>query len=158
MPGADEKQFRAMYERHSGALLRFLFRFTADQARAEELLHDVFLEFLNSKSEIAPGALQGWLFTVAKNKALNHQRHRSFEESVEDFSETAAPTDDSTEQALAKLAASEARLPADLRETWGLRRQGLGYEEIAARLAIPLGTVKSRFHRLVLVLREEWEK
>jgi RNA polymerase sigma factor (sigma-70 family) len=156
-----EAAFRLLYDRYSGPLLRFLYRFMASQARSEEILHDVFLEILKiNAGDFQPGSFKSWLFTVAKNKALNSQRRYAREISVLNLHEFEAPEGDSgpREAALSRLAISETRLPADLRETWRLRREGLGYQQIAERLAIPLGTVKSRFHRLVLVLREEMEK
>ena len=55
----------------------------------------------------------------------------------------------------AKFRECENNLSTDLRETWNLRKDGFDYQEIADRLSIPLGTVKSRFHRLTLILRKE---
>ena len=53
------------------------------------------------------------------------------------------------------LAAALGRLPAPLGELWHLRTSGLSYEQIASIVDVPLGTVKSRMHQMVSVLREE---
>jgi RNA polymerase sigma factor (sigma-70 family) len=155
-----EKVFRTLYDRHSGALLRFIFRFTANRQVTEEILHDIFVELLGGNfREFAAGGLKSWLFTLAKNKSLNSQRRQ--QEALDpatlvDVNSLEEKT--ALDFALKRLENSEKSLPTDLLETWRLRQQGHGYQQIADQLSIPLGTVKSRFHRLVLFLREEFEK
>jgi RNA polymerase sigma-70 factor, ECF subfamily len=159
-----EKAFRTLYDRYSGVLLRFIFRFTGQQPLAEDILHDVFSELLTSSPvHMSEQGLKSWLFTVAKNKSLNAIRRGAIELSSTEIAESTRTHDHSEESQqleinLEKLKALEKTLPQDLAEPWRLRRQGLDYREIADQLAIPLGTVKSRFHRLVLFLREEFEK
>jgi RNA polymerase sigma factor (sigma-70 family) len=158
-----EKAFRALYDRHSGVLLRFIFRFTGNRQAAEEILHDVFLELLGGNfSGFEAGGVKSWLFTLAKNKSLNIQRRQKLEAKAKVQPEATGDGGGLEEKtflgfALTKLKDSERTMPGDLLETWILRRQGLGYQQIADHLAIPLGTVKSRFHRLVAYLREELE-
>lgn len=158
-----EKVFRVLYDRHSSILLRFIFRFTANQHIAEEILHDVFLELLNGNfAEFTSGGVKSWLFTVAKNKSLNNQRRQQREVSESNPAELTDATDlearTDVSFSLKRLNDSEKSLPSDLLETWQLRRQGLDYQQIADQLSIPIGTVKSRFHRLVSYLRKEFEK
>jgi RNA polymerase sigma-70 factor (ECF subfamily) len=159
-----ELGFRQLYDRYSGPLMRFLYRFTASQQVAEEILHDLFTEILKGSFEDrGQESLKNWLFTVAKNKGLNHKRRDRRQVLSEETVERAASEENlemnfSQSQLLQQLAKHEAQLPPDLAATWKLRREGLDYEEIAAKLSIPLGTVKSRFHRLVLHLKEEFLK
>jgi RNA polymerase sigma-70 factor (ECF subfamily) len=154
---------RALYDRYSGPLLRFLYRFTGNQEGAEEILHDIFLELVKGNfRDFSDGGFKSWLFTVARNRGLNSTRHAARERPESDLEETAGPEDVESATdlrlALRRLESAESRLPRDLLDTWRLRRSGLAYEEIAAELAIPLGTVKSRFHRLVEFLKEDWKK
>lgn len=160
---SNPQAFRALYDRHAGVLLRFIFRFTGNQQTAEEVLHDVFLELLNGNFDrFPPGGLKPWLFTTAKNKSLNLQRRLRHEMREMDASEAVDSLDLEQKMHLTfvhrKLAVAEKEMPPDLLETWQLRRQGFDYQKIANHLAIPLGTVKSRFHRLVAYFREELEK
>ncbi len=55
----------------------------------------------------------------------------------------------------AALHTAVTKLPPNLGELWHLRTSGLSYEQIASVVDIPLGTVKSRVHQMVVVLREE---
>lgn len=160
----DEREaaFRRIYDRYSSVLLRYVFRFCPDQAQAEDILHDVFAELLAGRfrADEEGASLKGWLFAVAKNKALNRRckgareiRSDAALESAADPHDLEAQTGDG--QILKLVQEIETTLPSELRETWALRREGLDYQQIASRLAIPLGTVKSRFHRLASYFRKE---
>jgi len=157
-----EKGLRLIYERYASPLLRFAIRFTEDQAAAEDILHDIFSELLDGKfREMTDANLKGWLFTVAKNKSLNSLRKKSREiplnpERLQGSIDVEASAHQ--EWSARKLEEVGHSLPADLRETWQLRQQGLDYQQIADRLTIPLGTVKSRFSRLVTFMKKEFEK
>jgi RNA polymerase sigma-70 factor, ECF subfamily len=158
-----QPSFRDLYERHSGPLFRFLIRFTENPEAAEELLHDIFVELLRGSYRPEPGSsVQSWLYTVARNRGLNYRR-RPLGEPLEALpSEPEAPWKEQPETRAidrdlgARLRALEPSLPEELRETWQLRKQGLDYAQIASRLAVPVGTVKSRFFRLVRLLQEEF--
>lgn len=153
--------FEPLYRRFAGPLLRFTYRFCGSREVAEEILHDVFAELLRgSYRELPTEGLKGWLYTLARNKSLNHRRRADREVASEKtvaaaIDETDLERNFAMDRRAVHLRIAENALPPDLAETWALRREGLGYEEIAERLAIPLGTVKSRFHRLVNRLKEE---
>ena len=114
-----EKVIRILYDRHSSALLRFIFRFSANQQTAEEILHDVFLELLSGNLvECSPGAVKSWLFTVAKNKSLNSLRRLKLDVSESNTDELADPMDLEARTdlgfSLARLKDAENFLPKDL--------------------------------------------
>ena len=156
-----EVPFRTLYDRHSGPLYRYIYRFTANGQEAEEVLHDVFMQLLAGKFVARDGAtLKSWLYTVSKNHALNRLKAARPSDPLNDeipSNIASAEHQISADQVQKSFAQAEAKLPEDLKATWGLRKQGLDYQAIADQLAIPLGTVKSRFHRLVEHLRKELE-
>jgi RNA polymerase sigma-70 factor, ECF subfamily len=148
--------FDSIYHRYSGPLLRFIYRFAGTQEAAEEILHDVFVEYLAGKFVgDSDGQLKSWLFTLAKNKSLNYldraRRMPEPETSTVESPEEILVTDRRDR----RFAAVEATLPDDLRTAWSLRKQGMDYQQIAIATAVPLGTVKSRFSRLVSYFRKE---
>jgi RNA polymerase sigma factor (sigma-70 family) len=157
-----EEGFRLLYDRYAGSLLRFVYRFTGNQEQAEEILQDVFTEVLKADFESADFNLKGWLFTVAKNKSLNFERKKkrevasdkSVQEAVDPHS---AEEQISTNQIFDRIHLFQSGLPKDLAQTWDLRKQGLDYKEIASELNIPIGTVKSRFSRLVEYFKKEFK-
>lgn len=160
----NETEFENAYQTHASGLLRYCLRFVSSRDQAEELVHDVFVELIRGKFSERSGDgqdLKGWLYTVARNKCLN-QTTRSREIAADDevFAKQASP-EANAEEALLERAQNAAvlrardTLPGDLLATLTLRESGLSYEEIAAKLNIPIGTVKSRFHRLVQHMRQE---
>jgi len=157
----DESEFRAHYERYSGPLFRFIYRFTNNQEAAEEILHDIFIKLLAGDFREGPDcSLKAWLYTLAKNRCINVLKKQSHEVKNAHAVDAAAADFDLEEQtfnknAFAQLRLAEKTLPADLQATWELRKQGLDYQEISQALSVPVGTVKSRFSRLVDYLRKE---
>ena len=160
---APEKAFKHIYDRHSGPLLRFIYRFTANAESAEEILHDVFFQLLSGKFMVNEGAnLKSWLYTTAKNKGLNwikKSNHiRKTASLVENIPFKENPEEEYiSRQNMQRLAIAEKNLPRDLSQTWLLRKQGFDYRQIATKLSIPVGTVKSRFNRLAEYLKKEFE-
>ncbi len=166
--GADRAAvFRRVYDRYSVPLFRFLYRFTANSQAAEEILHDIFVQLLSGKYSGDPdSSLKSWLFTVAKNRGLNYSKRESSRrhevsngaallELVSSSQDLEAEIVKSN--LLKKLSVAEKTLPSDLSETWALRKSGLDHSQIADRLSIPVGTVKSRFSRLVTMLKPEFD-
>ena len=157
-----ERAFAVLYNRYSGPLFRFIYRFTVNRECAEELLHDIFLQLLAGKFKNGPDSnLKSWLFTLAKNKGLNHLKKKTHERADQSIIENVVSGVDlelNLIQAnlMNKLSLAETILPKDLKDTWDLRRQGIDYRQISQELAIPVGTVKSRFSRLVDFLKMEF--
>lgn len=155
-----EHGFRAVFDRYSGPLLRFLYRFTANTEAAEEILQDLFFELLKGSYRPQEGAnLKAWLFTVARNRALNHRKRakKSVNLESEQLTEPSNLENETINvRLLSHLQQAERKLPAEIQETWELRKRGYDNQQIAEALSIPLGTVKSRFSRLVDYLRKEF--
>ena len=160
---ADTQQFEAFMQQYQNMVFSTAMRLLARPHDAEDIAQEVFLKAYERFAELRESPTAGgWLKTVTTNLCLNHlSRYRSrwsfFSEMVrgdedEDEIEFAGPdtlqTDlESTdrqqlvEQALQKLPAAQ-RVPLVLYHLEGLR-----YEEIAAKLNISLGKVKTDIFR-----------
>ena len=139
---------------------RFLRRTMGDVETADDLLGQTFLEAARSWHRFTGrGNREAWLFGIARN--LSRRAHRSGRlRRTEPLTyEPPAPPDAASEGSsddLDRMRASIARLPNKLRETLTYRlADGMSYDEIAAALGIPVGTVRSRLHDAVRRLREE---
>jgi RNA polymerase sigma factor (sigma-70 family) len=157
----DLSAFDALYARYERPLFGFLVASLKNRADAEDAFHEAFLNALKSSSKsIDEGAFRAWLFRIARNVALNRLRKAARGAAVADLVDAPLPpptaTDTlETEERRVALDSAVGRLPASLAEIYRLRTSGLSYDEIASVLETPVGTVKSRMHEMVRLLREE---
>jgi RNA polymerase sigma-70 factor (ECF subfamily) len=147
-------RLEALYREHGASLLTYLRRKVGDRAPAEDLLQETFLQALRRPHQVAEAASpRAWLFTVAKRVAATAlRRSRPMAPLSPNVAAGAQPRVDprleTTRQAIAAL-------PEPQREVLQLRlRHDLSYEEIAAVLEIPVGTVRSRIHYAMRRLRD----
>jgi RNA polymerase sigma factor (sigma-70 family) len=163
----DGAAFGILFERHAGRIYNYCFRRTADWALAEDLTSATFLlawKSLRRDSLQAESALP-LLYGIATNVLRN--RRRSLKRGREAFSRLPLPG--AEEPDFAEEAATRVDDQAAMRELLGLfsrlpRREqdvlslcewsGLSYEDTAAALGIPIGTVRSRLARGRRRLRE----
>jgi RNA polymerase sigma-70 factor (ECF subfamily) len=157
----DMTAFDALYERYEVPLFGFLLGQLRSTADAEEALCEAFMKALQSpEPTLAAGGFRAWLYRIARNHALNLLRSRKRGERAIASLLEPPPTgaaDEALEdhQRQVALEGAVGRLPPSLSELYRLRTSGLSYQEMAAVLEIPLGTLKSRMHLMVTQLREE---
>jgi RNA polymerase sigma-70 factor (ECF subfamily) len=149
-----------------------------DTATAEDLAQDSFIKVLNNIDKYRPEfKLSSWLFKIANNVTIDHLRRRQLNTISMDGSPHASTAADiestrfdiasSDENALDEMESKElgsaieraiASLRPEYRSCILLRHvEGRSYEEIAATLDLPLGTVKTYIHRARHELREQLE-
>jgi RNA polymerase sigma-70 factor (ECF subfamily) len=162
----DAGAFDALYERHKGAVFRYLRRQTASVAVAEELFQDVWLRLIDARGSYEPRAkFTTWLFTIAHNRLMDHFRSasraalRSYADDEAALAEV--PSDDPPPEALldrrqvaARLLTALQALPAAQREAFLLQQESeMSLEEIAAATGVNRETVKSRLRYGIAKLR-----
>jgi RNA polymerase sigma-70 factor, ECF subfamily len=148
MAGGDRTALAELYERHAGILLGLAMRIVRDRREAEDLLHDVFLEAWRSAKDFDPkrGRVRTWLAIRMRSRALDLQKSARVSrnagdaglEVLVDEAEGASPDHARVRAALGELGAEQRRV---LELAYF---EGLSCTEIAARVEIPVGTVKSR--------------
>jgi len=143
-----------LYREVGPSLLGYFRRQAALASSAEDLLQDTFLRAVKRNNRLDPPvSRRAYLFGIARHvgiDALRRQRPPG-----EPASEAAAPAEPEDERLEPMRLAIDA-LPAGQREALLLKlQQELSYEEIAAVLDIPVGTVRSRLHHAVRRLREQ---
>ncbi|HEY0522833.1 MAG TPA: sigma-70 family RNA polymerase sigma factor [Stellaceae bacterium] len=145
--------FGLMLEREIPRLRRYARALTRDSARADDLVQSCLVRALAKSHLWQPGTdLRAWLFTILHNQHVNDVR-RSVREGVSIPVEDVAPmlTVGSTQGAtlqLRDLDRALARLPEEQRQVLLLvGLEGMRYEEVAAVLDVPVGTVRSRLSR-----------
>ncbi|MBI2408539.1 MAG: sigma-70 family RNA polymerase sigma factor [Gemmatimonadetes bacterium] len=173
-----EAAFRELVRRYERPVFSLVFRMVRDSATAEDLAQDTFIKVLNHIDKYRPEfKFSSWLFKIANNVAIDHLRRRHLDTISMDGSPNAATAADieatsfdiadHSESALDVMEAKElgsaieraiGSLRPEYRSCIMLRHvEGRSYEEIAATLDLPLGTVKTYIHRARHQLREALE-
>ena len=143
---------------YSRKIFNLAYHFSGSPQEAEDLTQDIFLKLYHSLSKYNfERDFTAWLLTLARNYLIDEFRRTRAERNqrgeFEELTLTAAETDSPESRYLRQEKAELVRkalrqLSPDLRVVLVLREiEGLSYEEIAEKLKIPLGTVKSRVNR-----------
>jgi RNA polymerase sigma-70 factor (ECF subfamily) len=156
----DAELLRAIFAEHGDALYAHALRLASgDRQRAEDLVQETLLRAWRHPEALDPdrGSVRAWLFTTARNLAIDSWRRRSVRvgEVITDTPPESA-TDDETDRTVEGWLIAEAlgRLSPVHREVLvECFYQGRSVAEAATRLGIPPGTVKSRTHYALRSLR-----
>ena len=174
----DHGAFGALYERHAGPVYSVARSVLRDEAVAEEVVHDVFLNLWRQPQSYDParGNFQGWLLRVARNRSIDLLRQRrdvpfptshagGEGEPLDSMSWIPDTDPDPADQAVSTTTAEAVRgalrtLPREHRILLELAYfGGLTQREIAIKVNRPLGTVKTQMRtsmrRLAEVLKGE---
>lgn len=163
----DVGAFEQLYDRHSGAVYGLVLRILQQAGTAEEVVQDVFLQLWRNAAQYdsARGPFLPWLFTLARNRALDTlrlkgERRRRREVQTEELPPVAAAPEyekrlDEKRRA-ERVRALMGSLHAQQKRAIELAYfEGLSHTEIAESLKEPLGTVKSWIRNGLLRMKEE---
>jgi RNA polymerase sigma-70 factor (ECF subfamily) len=163
----DVSAFEQLYDRHSRAIYSLVLRILQQAGTAEEVVQDVFLQLWRNAAQydVSRGPFVPWLFTLARNRALDtlrlkSERQRRREDQTEELPPIASVPQyeqqfDEKRRA-EKVRALMASLSPQQKKAIELAYfEGLSHSEIAAALKEPLGTVKSWIRNGLLRLKEE---
>ena len=157
---AEDAALRLLYEQHAAPLLAYALRLTGgDRGRSEDIVQETLLRAWRHPEALDPdrGPVRSWLFTVARNVAVDaHRARKARPPEIGDDALALVPAVDEIEQALDTWLVSDAlaTLSPDHRavvvETY---YRGRSVAEAAAVLGVPPGTVKSRTFYALRALR-----
>jgi RNA polymerase sigma-70 factor (ECF subfamily) len=157
--------FALLYDRYFKDLYRYLAARLGSE-HVEDLVADAFLIAFNSRGgfDSSRGTVRSWLYGIATNVVARHRRREGRRLNALSKVPAEVSADGHEDRVTSRLAA-EASRPELLRGLKGLAKGdrdvvfllvfgGLGYEDIAAALDIPVGTVGSRINRARKKLRK----
>jgi RNA polymerase sigma-70 factor (ECF subfamily) len=164
----ERDAFARLVERHKDAVVNYLTRLTADRDRAEDLAQETFIRLWRAPRYDEQGKLLPFLFRIATNLVRTEERRARRWRLIAAVlphglapAAVPAPASDPAAQAerrelRGRLVRAIAALPLNYRVPLVLRDvEDLSYDEIAAALGCPEGTVKSRINRARALLREQ---
>ena len=158
MARGDQAALAKLYDRYAALLLGLAMRIVRERREAEDLLHDVFLEAFRQAKDFDPkrGKARTWLAIRMRSRALDLQKSARVARNAGDAGLDVVP--DEAEQASpdhGRVRTALAQLGADQRRVLELAYfEGLSCTEIAERLRVPVGTVKSRLAAGLTRLRD----
>lgn len=159
MAQGDRSAVAALYERHARDLFGYAQGVLRNRQEAEDLMHDVFLEAWRRSGDYSAerGSVRAWLLVRVRSRALDRLKSagRSRVVSAADDEErqpfTALPFSVGDQRRLREILS---RMPEAQQDVILLGYfEGLSTTEIAERLSIPAGTVKSRTRAALTSLR-----
>ncbi|HSW03339.1 RNA polymerase sigma factor [Aquabacterium sp.] len=166
-PRASDRIFGTLVAEHGERLYRFILRRIGDATEAEELAQQAFVEAALGYDDFRGEAqLSTWVYGIALNLVRNHlsrapSRRYQFEDE-DALSELPGHGPDperqlTLNQQMDLLQRELAELMPEMREVLMLvSLDEMSYEDAAARLAVPVGTVRSRVSRARSRLRERF--
>ncbi len=168
----DAQALETLYDRYARPVYSLVLRISQQPASAEEIVQDVFMQLWRNarQYQATRGPLEPWLFTVARNRALDflrlkREKQRRREDSADFDLPPSALVQPNPEAAMdqarraEKVRALMSSLPEPQRRAIELAFfEGLTHSEISAAIGEPLGTVKSWIRGGLLRLRESLEE
>ena len=154
MAAGDKRAFKLLYVRHHMRVFRFVIRLVGNEATAEEVVNDVFLQAWRHAQEFKGNSqVATWLLAIARFKAISECRRRSEDQLDEGAAATIEDSSDTPSISMEKHERSDilqkclAKLSPIHRDVINLiYYQGKKVEEVAQFTGAPISTIKTRMH------------
>ena len=160
----SDTAFEELYRRYARRLKGFFFmQLGGDEELAADATHDVFLRAYEARNRYQEGRkVDTWLFTIAYNICKNHYRSNAYEAQLLASIDAEPVSNQQIEVDLDAAILDEAlaqvlnELPAPLHQIFSLHYQEeLTIPQIAEIVGVPEGTVKSRLHKTMNIIRKK---
>ena len=153
--GGDTAAFEYLFDRYRDAIHRLFLQRTGNTEDADDLLQETFIKVYMNLHRYSPEYTFGqWLYTIARNTFIDYVRKRQDDLPIDEkFSSPASNTPTPEESVISMQQRTQIehyleRLAPRYRTLIVMRFfDEYSYEEIAANLKLPLGTVKTQIHR-----------
>ena len=159
----DRAAFECVYERTSAKLFGVCLRILKDRQEAEEVLQETYVKVWRNAGRYvqAKASPVSWLVAIARNQSIDRLRARkpgtcNLDEALE-IADTCASPEAQTVAADEHRRLAECLAKLDENHALAVRSaflEGYTYEELAVRMDVPLGTMKSWIRRSLLKLRD----
>lgn len=156
----DAASLRLLYDRHSPALAAFAERILGNRAEATDIVHDIFVSLWDGSAQFRRDAsLRAWLYTIARNKAIDRLRRSGRE--IPREPDVNLPDLAADPEKVAQATQERERVAACLDKLSDAHRRAVlfsfyddfTYREIADIEGTSEGTIKSRiFHAKQLLM------
>jgi len=163
----DHAAFELLLARHTGPLITFIRSLIGSEEEAEELTQNIFVSLWENRHSLDPDSnLDGYIFRMAKSRALNYLRHIKIRVKFHEYAlhhahESVENPPDALfekEESEALISAAVNSMPEIRRKVYGLsRNDGYSNEKIAEELGIATATVKKHINLALKDIRKALE-
>ena len=164
IPGGDRAALQTVYRLTSAKLFGVVLRILGERSEAEDVLQEVYVTVWRKAADFDAGRASPmtWLIAIARNRAIDRLRASARRAAWSRSRRRASsPTTRRAPKARSQSAQEHARLHGCLGGLAGHERaalrgaffDGSTYEELAARMKVPLGTMKSWIRRAMIKLK-----
>ncbi len=163
----SDEAFRGLFDEYAPKVRNFMLQRGADPALAEELVQETLITVWRKAAlySAEKGSPTTWIFTIARNLRIDHIRRQRVWQQLPDGYAESIPSEDAQADEVVDEGQRQIRvqsvlksLPPEQVEVVRLAfMEGLPHAEIAERLSLPLGTVKSRIRLAYQKLRTALE-
>ncbi|HSH45498.1 MAG TPA: RNA polymerase sigma-70 factor [Longimicrobiales bacterium] len=160
--GPGQERLERLFRDHYAELCAFVYGYTRSHDVAEDIVQDLFMSVWKDPDRWAgDGGGRTLLFVAARNRALDHYRHRRVRDryaqrtAAEGAASSPPPDEDVAQREIQQaLDAAISNLPERARAIFVLsRKDGLTYRQIAQRLGLSVKTVETQMSRSLKKLR-----
>jgi RNA polymerase sigma-70 factor (ECF subfamily) len=149
--------FEAIYREYGDAVFRYTLRSVGNRELAEDITSDVFLELYRNRNTVDAGKLPAWLFTVARNRAVDFWRKSAVEQRYAERPPLMTPPPAKLD--LQEWLQDEPTLKPIHRACLVMHFvHGMNRVEIAERLGVSEVQVKGHLQYGLQLLRKAWER
>ncbi len=156
--------FNSSFNQLTPSLKSFAYNLTKDSEEAKDLYQETAFRAITNRDKFKAGTnLKAWLFTIMKNIFINNYRKKAKKNTIMDStdnmyflnsSDTIISNGAGTNMVMEELGGMIKNLDDSIRVPFEMHYVGFKYQEIADKLELPLGTVKSR----IFFARKELKK
>lgn len=151
----DDRAFEYLFNRYSEAIKRLLLHRSVSLEDTEDILQETFIKVYVNLQRYCPDYTFGqWIYTIARNTHIDFERRRQDDLSIDEkFTSHAASAPSPEDNLINSQQRSQIEdyihcLPEQYRALFTMRfLEDYSYEEIAEKLNLPMGTVKTQIHR-----------
>ncbi len=162
----EKTKFQSNLMSHQSRLFNFAFMLTSNREDAYDLLQDTTLKALDNQDKFVDDSnFTGWLFTIMRNLFISNYRRAARAATVIDTTDNLYHLNLSQDSGLetpeglyeaGEISAAINEFADEYREPFSMHVIGYKYDEIAEKMNIPLGTVKSRIFYVRKKLQERF--
>lgn len=164
----ERDAFALLFRRYAPRVKSYLLRLGASSAAAEELAQDAMLSIWRRAASYDPAKAKAatWVFVIARNAWIDRLRREKVELAYRNASPVSEASDDEAPDDAAARVQTQHQVEAALATLSEEQRQVVRlsffedrpHSEIAEKLSLPLGTVKSRLRLALIKLKAHWEQ